>query len=1346
MSRSYQRPENALKRANEFIDVGKPSRALEVLYEVIKRGKMRTNYSEKLLEPIMFKYLELCVDLKKSHLAKEGLYQYRNIFQSVNVSSLETVVKFYLELADEKTESARKESHQAVVDIDDLDNLATPEEILLSAVSGEDAQDRSDRTILTPWVKFLWESYRQCLELLRTNSRVEKLYHNIAQHAFKFCEKYNRKTEFRKLCDNLRVHLTHIQKQQGSATAVNLNNPETQQLNLETRLEQLNYAIKMELWQEAYKAIEDISDLMKKSKKMPKPHVMASYYEKLALVFWKAGNHLFHAAALFKLFQLLRDQKKNITPDELSKRASIVLVATLAIPLPSAHPEFDRFIETEKSALEKIERLANLLSLSKPPTRESLIKDLVRMNVVNSVPIELQNMYQLMEVEFDPLHLCCRMQVHLNWIKEKPDSGLPQYIAALQEMTITRLVKQVAQVYQTITFIRLLELSVFITPFHLERILVDLVRHNDLQIRIDHRTSCVHFGVDLSESQREDLPEGPTLQALPSETIRCQLVHMSSALQKCLSLIAPDKMEPIRAQTIQLYHQTRQRDHQRILQRQHIIEERKEMLENQNLEREEQLRKAQEEQLKRQKEEEQERLRREASKRERERHEEQLKQIHTKQIKDKLMQISKTSYGQKMIEKIDKEELLNLGAEEILQRQVEELEKERKELQKKLKSQEKNVDYFERARRLIEIPRLKKSLEMQREKDKDFWETQEQERVSRLIEEHRVALEHSQRLYRMLPDRDIFVEKLTTARHSEIQKKLNDFNARLEEPAEDTTAPGPWRPKKASAWRQKEQEKLDVWRVKEEEREPLSERLSSRDIRKDEPPREKPARREDEPWRDEGGPPKDEPRREERNDWRSGPRILRDEKPPMNRDTVDRGIDGDKDKDIEKPPPARDMERGPVREKEFERGSPPPRDRERDFDKGPPPRDRGERDFERGPPSRDRGDRDFERGPPRDFDRGHRGFDRGSGSRNFDRGPRDRDFERGPPRDRDFERGPSRDFERGPPRDFERGPPRDFERGPPRDRDRDFERGSYERGPSRDFRGGRDRDFERGPARDFDRGPRDGGRFRDKDGGPSRADEESSWRRSEPLPEPKKDGFRRLDREDGFRRGDREDGFRRGDRENDFKRGDREDGFRRGDREDFKRGDRESDFKRGDRENDFKRGDREDFKRGDRENDFKRGDRENDFKRGDRENDFKRGDRENDFKRGDRENDFKRGDRENDFKRGDRETDFKRGDRENDFKRGDRENDFKRGDRETDFKRGDKEDGFRRGDRKEDGFKRGDKGEPRKVFNSVRDGPSDEPIRKGDKRDELPKGPKEEAKPRRPKEETDEDGWTKVRR
>jgi translation initiation factor 3 subunit A len=105
---------------------------LDALYDFIKSKRLRSsNYSEKVLEPIMLKYLTLCVELKRSHVAKEGLYQYRNICQTVNVASLEKVVREYLSMAEKKTESARAESHQTVIDIDDLDTVASPESLLL---------------------------------------------------------------------------------------------------------------------------------------------------------------------------------------------------------------------------------------------------------------------------------------------------------------------------------------------------------------------------------------------------------------------------------------------------------------------------------------------------------------------------------------------------------------------------------------------------------------------------------------------------------------------------------------------------------------------------------------------------------------------------------------------------------------------------------------------------------------------------------------------------------------------------------------------------------------------------------------------------------------------------------------------------------------------------------------------------------------------------------------------------------------------------------------------------------------------------------------------------------------
>lgn len=66
---------------SELLHVDKKQRALDALYDVIKSKKHKT--WQKIHEPIMKLYLELCVDLKKSHIAKEGLFQYRNICQQV---------------------------------------------------------------------------------------------------------------------------------------------------------------------------------------------------------------------------------------------------------------------------------------------------------------------------------------------------------------------------------------------------------------------------------------------------------------------------------------------------------------------------------------------------------------------------------------------------------------------------------------------------------------------------------------------------------------------------------------------------------------------------------------------------------------------------------------------------------------------------------------------------------------------------------------------------------------------------------------------------------------------------------------------------------------------------------------------------------------------------------------------------------------------------------------------------------------------------------------------------------------------------------------------------------------
>ncbi|XP_053535403.1 eukaryotic translation initiation factor 3 subunit A isoform X1 [Ictalurus punctatus] len=1103
----FQRPENALKRANEFLEVGKKQPALDVLYDVIKSKKHRT--WQKIHEPIMLKYLELCVDLRKSHLAKEGLYQYKNICQQVNIKSLEDVVRAYLKLAEEKTETAKEESQQMVLDIEDLDNIQTPESVLLSAVSGEDTQDRTDRLLLTPWVKFLWESYRQCLDLLRNNSKVERLYHDIAQQAFKFCLQYTRKAEFRKLCDNLRMHLGQIQRHHNQSTAINLNNPESQSMHLETRLVQLDSAISMELWQEAFKAVEDIHGLFALSKKPPKPQLMANYYNKVSTVFWKSGNALFHASTLHRLYHLSREMRKNLTQEEMQRMSTRVLLATLSIPITPERTDIARLLDMDGIIVEKHRRLATLLGLQSPPTRQSLINDMVRFNLLQYIVSDVKELYNFLEVEFHPLKLCGRVTKVLNWVKDQAEKepDLQHYVPHLQSNTILRLLQQVAQIYQSIEFSRLASLVPFVDAFQLERSIVDAARHCDLQVRIDHTSRTLSFGSDLNYSTKEDAPVGPFLQNMPSEQIRNQLTAMSSAMAKAIQIIKPasilQEREEQSQQAITAYLKNARKEHQRILARRQTIEERKERLESLNIQREKEELEQREAELQKVRKAEEERLRQEAKEREKERIMQEHEQIKKKTVRERLEQIKKTELGAKAFKDIDIEDLEELDPDFIMAKQVEQLEKEKKELQERLKNQEKKIDYFERAKRLEEIPMIKKAYEEQRIKDMELWELQEEERISNMKVEREKALEHKKRMSRMIEDKENFVSKITAARSFIYEEKLKQFQERLVEERKQRL--------EERKKQRKEERRNSFYRQKEEE----AQRIREEQLKKEREERER---------------QEQEQREEEEREYQERLRKLEEqERKQRARQQEIEERERRKEEEMRRPPEEKpskqdwgekeegggwrrrtetnDSEwRRPVPDKDWrQEGREEPEREERE------PSFRRTGESSRRGPSDDRGLRrgfDDDRGPRRggfDDDRGPRrgGFD-------DDRGPRRGGF--------DDDRGPRRggfDDDRGPRRggfDDERGPRRggfDDERGPRRGTDED-------RGPRRGF------DDDRGPRRgldepkgsrrgaDDDWGPRRGGSGDDERGGGRRGgDDPRPWKPlGKPETSPKAGGWR----------------------------------------------------------------------------------------------------------------------------------------------------------------------------------------------------------------------------------------------
>jgi translation initiation factor 3 subunit A len=128
--------------------------------------------------------------------------------------------------------------------------------------------------------------------------------------------------------------------------------------------------VELELWQEAFRSVEDIHNLLTMAKKAPRPAMMANYYEKLTRIFLTSGNALFHAAAWSRYYAIVRTSGGK-SEEELSKLAGLVLISALAVPVA---PEFEDQVGEGKG---RNGRLTALLGLSKMPTRVGLLNEAV---------------------------------------------------------------------------------------------------------------------------------------------------------------------------------------------------------------------------------------------------------------------------------------------------------------------------------------------------------------------------------------------------------------------------------------------------------------------------------------------------------------------------------------------------------------------------------------------------------------------------------------------------------------------------------------------------------------------------------------------------------------------------------------------------------------------------------------------------------------------------------------------------------------------------------------------------------------------------------------------------------
>jgi translation initiation factor 3 subunit A len=288
-------PANALRRAREFESSGDKDKALDHLYELLAARRMPRQWVPA-HEEMFCKFIELAVEYREARKCKEGLHAYRGVAQAQAPASLEKVVLYLVDTSMRKAAEARARTDSAAQldKVEDLEEEESPETLLMGAVTSEGSRDRAEREILVPWVRHMWDTYRNVLDTLK-NTPLENLYHLVARRAMAFCKEYNRGAEFRKLTMLLRTHLMTIRKNADAAGKALTT--EAVEKHVATRFVQLEHCADMAMWNEGFRSVEDIHEIMEGAGFTPKPQLMATYYEKLARIFWVSENYLFHAYA-----------------------------------------------------------------------------------------------------------------------------------------------------------------------------------------------------------------------------------------------------------------------------------------------------------------------------------------------------------------------------------------------------------------------------------------------------------------------------------------------------------------------------------------------------------------------------------------------------------------------------------------------------------------------------------------------------------------------------------------------------------------------------------------------------------------------------------------------------------------------------------------------------------------------------------------------------------------------------------------------------------------------------------------------------------------------------------------
>ncbi|CAL9731871.1 eukaryotic translation initiation factor 3 subunit A [Monosporozyma unispora] len=787
------RPENAIKRAEELVSVGNSQAALQSLYDLLTSRRVRWTQPST-LEPIVFKFLELGVDLKKGKMMKDCLHQYKKLVQGnpEGLTSVGVVARKFIDVIEKKIASEQTKEEERHVEDDDLEGGVTPENLLTSVYEEDQSVGGFNDETFTSWVRFTWESYRSVLDLVRNNSQLEITYSGVVSRTMQFCLKHNRKNEFKRLADMLRQHLDAANYQQSKygTNVVDLSDADTLQRYLDQRFQLVQCSVKLELWHEAFRAVEDVFHLMKMSKRAPKMSTLAGYYRNIAKIFYVSGDSLLHTSAWNKFYELY-SSNPNATEEQFQEYASTILLSALAIKLdilPSVG--YDSQL-----------RLYRLVGLESKPSRTTIISNILNGDMSSKLDADVKELYTLLEVDFSIENVQSKLATLLPKLVAKP--YFAQYSNQIRDAIIRKIFVEASIKFESVNVDELFKLATLPEPMQLgswdiEKTLLQAAMDDYVSFNIDHVTNTVNFIKDpfeqfIAASTEEPVEEEQEDGEVEEEQEETEAVEGEDVEAAIEPEVIVTRNSYIRNKLSQLSETLRETENfketsylEKVkLARENLIEQTKAAIEKTKEAAEERTKRAQEQKQKRLEESEAQ-YEQDSEARKLQMLEEKAameaklaEETHRRLIEKKKRELDamKEAEALKAIEEInanghvyiDPTEAKSLDLKELRGILVEQLAKDKAELEERMDYSLKKLDHTERALRKTELPILQKEAATLKGADMVKYKAMTEKIIEAAKAEHEYKLADHERISHVCDDVKQLRDKLFESKAEEFQ-------------------------------------------------------------------------------------------------------------------------------------------------------------------------------------------------------------------------------------------------------------------------------------------------------------------------------------------------------------------------------------------------------------------------------------------------------------------------------------------------------------------------------------------------------------------------------------------------